>query len=69
MVLKVLGQEEEPSAKWPQAEGPTLQPSTLDELQALEEPEEPPQSGHCPVLMGALLLQPSLPCLPNVWGL
>lgn len=48
MVLKVLGQKEEPSVKWLQSEGPTLQPSTLDELQALEKPEEPPESGHCP---------------------
>lgn len=48
MVLKVLGQKEEPSVKWLQSEGPTLQPSTLDELQALEKPEEPPELGHCP---------------------
>lgn len=48
MVLKVLGQKEEPSVKWLQSEGPTLQPSMLDELQALNKPEEPPDSGHCP---------------------
>lgn len=47
---------------------PTLQPSYLDELQALQELEGPPPVRALSLLMADLVTALSLLCLPNVCG-